>query len=243
MLGVKMFFRKSDLVSDFITIRKYATECDGIVALYTHGNWFRIDLQRQMKCDVPTRIETLHPQHLQTREFRRQWGTNTGLQATPHIWQTCELQSVQLQNLPRSLSATSMKQHKWGPLVIASPAMYFPAAQGMSVAPSGRLPSVRRRPDGSFVLGTSALCYSSERQMMSFMAWWRIELPVERLKTSPQSPSELTASPFILFMSSNSNYEPNLHKHTKLYNAHRPYITKLQWFSTSSDVISILPQI
>src|SRR6218665_2923021 len=36
------------------------------------------------------------------------------------------------------------------------------------VAPSGRLPSVRRRPDGSFMLGTSALC--SERQMISFMA-------------------------------------------------------------------------
>src|SRR6218665_2892207 len=46
---------------------------------------------------------------------------------------------------------------------VASQAMYLPADQGMSVAPS-----VRRRPDGSFMLGTSALC--SERQMISFMA-------------------------------------------------------------------------
>src|SRR6218665_2292738 len=51
---------------------------------------------------------------------------------------------------------------------VASQAMYLPADQGMSVAPSGHLPSVRRRPDGSFMLGTSALC--SERQMISFMA-------------------------------------------------------------------------
>src|SRR6218665_2091361 len=50
---------------------------------------------------------------------------------------------------------------------VASQAMYFPADQGMSVAPSGRLPSFRSRPDGPFVLGTSALC--SERQMISFM--------------------------------------------------------------------------
>src|SRR6218665_425912 len=51
---------------------------------------------------------------------------------------------------------------------VASQAMYLPADQGMSVAPSGRLPSVRRRPDGSSMLGTSALC--SEHQMISFMA-------------------------------------------------------------------------
>src|SRR6218665_1035391 len=41
---------------------------------------------------------------------------------------------------------------------VVSQAMYLPADQGMSVAPSGRLPSIRRRPDGSFMLGTSALC-------------------------------------------------------------------------------------
>src|SRR6218665_3283204 len=51
---------------------------------------------------------------------------------------------------------------------VVSQAMYLPADQGMSVASSGRLPSIRRRPDGSFMLGTSALC--SKCQMISFMA-------------------------------------------------------------------------
>src|SRR6218665_512082 len=48
---------------------------------------------------------------------------------------------------------------------VASQAIYLPADQGMSVAPSSHLPLVRRRPDGSFMLGKSALC--SERQMIS----------------------------------------------------------------------------
>src|SRR6218665_2639894 len=120
------------------------------------GNLFRVDLLRQMKCDVPTPTETLHPQHLQAQEFRRQWGQTHGLQATMHIWQSCEQQPAQLQKPPRLLSATSMMQHKvW--TTVASQAMYLPADQGMSVAPLGRLPSVRRRPDGSLMLGTSAL--------------------------------------------------------------------------------------
>src|SRR6218665_2837855 len=42
------------------------------------------------------------------------------------------------------------------------------ASDSTRVAPSGCLPSVHRRPDGSFMLGTSALC--SECQMISFMA-------------------------------------------------------------------------
>src|SRR6218665_9773 len=45
---------------------------------------------------------------------------------------------------------------------VASQDMHLPADQEMSVAPSGRLPSVRRRPDGSFMLGTSALCRCSK---------------------------------------------------------------------------------
>src|SRR6218665_1830872 len=75
------------------------------------GNFFRVDLRRQMKCDVPTPRETLHPQHLQAQEFRRQWGQTHGLQATMHIWQSCERQPAQLQNLPRLLSVTSIMQH------------------------------------------------------------------------------------------------------------------------------------
>src|SRR6218665_1380035 len=123
-------------------------------------NLFRVDLWRQMKCDVPTPRETLHPQHLQAQEFRRQWGQTHGLQAAMHIWQSCKQQPAQLQNLLYDAAQV------W--TTVASQAMYLPADQGMSVAQSGRLPSVRRRPDGSFMLGTSALC--SERQMISFMA-------------------------------------------------------------------------
>src|SRR6218665_654133 len=51
---------------------------------------------------------------------------------------------------------------------VASQAMYLAANQGMSVAPSGRLPSVRTKPHNSFILITYSLC--TERQMISFMA-------------------------------------------------------------------------
>src|SRR6218665_822903 len=44
-----------------------------------------------------------------------------------HIWQSCEQQHAQLKNLPRLLFATSMMQHKSGPLCTASQAMYLPA--------------------------------------------------------------------------------------------------------------------
>src|SRR6218665_1737692 len=145
-----MFSRKSGLVPGFTTILKCTPECDGIVALHTDGKVLQEEIcfalisgDRMMKCDVPTPRETLHPQHLQAQEFRRQLGQTHGLQATMHIWQSCKQQPAQLQNLLRLLSATSMMQHKCGP-------------------------SVRRRPDGSFMLGTSALC--SECQMISFMA-------------------------------------------------------------------------
>src|SRR6218665_39301 len=33
------------------------------------GNLFRVDLRRQMKCDVPTPRETLHPQHYITLHY------------------------------------------------------------------------------------------------------------------------------------------------------------------------------
>ena len=46
------------------------------------GNRFRVGLRRQMKCAVPTPRETLHPQHLQTQEFWRQWGQTHGLKST-----------------------------------------------------------------------------------------------------------------------------------------------------------------
>src|SRR6218665_2796763 len=129
------------------------------------GNFFRVDLRRQMKCDVPLPRETLHPQHLQAQEFRRQWGQTHGLQATMHIWQSCEQCSAAE---PAEIAVCDKHDAAQVWTTVASQAMYLPADQRMSVAPSGRLPSVRRRPDGSFMFGTSALC--SERQMISFMA-------------------------------------------------------------------------
>ena len=44
--------------------------------------------------------------------------------------------------------------HVW--TLVASQVMYLPAAHGTSVVPSGRLPSLRRSPEGSFELGMSA---------------------------------------------------------------------------------------
>ena len=41
-------------------------------------------------------------------------------------------------------------------MAVKSQAMYFPLAHGTSAAPSGLLPSVLMRPDGSFVQGVSA---------------------------------------------------------------------------------------
>src|SRR6218665_1206159 len=81
MLGVKMFSRKSGLVPGFTIILKCTPECDGAAHGWkgaAGGNFFRVDLRRQMKCDVPTLRETLHPQHLQAQEFRRQWGQTHG---------------------------------------------------------------------------------------------------------------------------------------------------------------------
>src|SRR6218665_2300004 len=88
------------------------------------GNYFRVDIRRQMKCNVPTQRKTLHPQHLQAKEFRRQWGQTHKLQATMHIWQSCEQQPAQLQNLPRLLSATSMMLYKCGPLWHPRPCIF-----------------------------------------------------------------------------------------------------------------------
>src|SRR6218665_1583972 len=63
-----MFSRKSGLVPGFTTILKCTPECDGIVALHIDGKAETDEMR------LPTLRETLHPQHLQAQEFRRQWG-------------------------------------------------------------------------------------------------------------------------------------------------------------------------
>src|SRR6218665_2719839 len=54
--------------------------------------------------------------------------------------------------------------------MMASHARYFQRSQGISVAPSGLLPSSLKSPVGSLVLGTSALV-SARLQIMSLMTW------------------------------------------------------------------------
>src|SRR6218665_2268976 len=57
------------------------------------------------------------------------------------------------------------------------PATYLPLDHGISVAPSGLLPSVRIRPGGSLELGMPA--FERALQMMSLMAARRAALPTD----------------------------------------------------------------
>src|SRR6218665_572770 len=100
MLGVKMFSRKSGLVPGFRTILKCTPECDGIVALHTDGKALQEEISFALISETdemrrPNSERNSAPsllQHLQAQEFRRQWGQTHGLQATMHIWQSCEQQ-------------------------------------------------------------------------------------------------------------------------------------------------------
>src|SRR6218665_921768 len=60
-------------------------------------------------------------------------------------------------------------------IIVASQARYFPRSQGISVVPSGLLPSSLKSPAGSLVLGTSALV--SARQIMSLITWCLSDRP------------------------------------------------------------------
>src|SRR6218665_516902 len=72
-------------------------------------------------------------------------------------------------------------------------AMYFPLAHGTSVAPSGLLPSVLMRPDGSFVQGVSAFVRALHTK--SLTAKCLADLPAECLQTSPWWPLGSAVSP------------------------------------------------
>ena len=52
---------------------------------------------------------------------------------------------------------------------VASHVRDGPLCQGISVRPSGRLPSLRKRPEGSFLTGI--LAEANAREMMSLRAW------------------------------------------------------------------------
>ena len=71
--------------------------------------------------------------------------------------------------------------HVW--MAVASHVIYFPLDQGINVAPSGLLPSVRIKPGGSLELGIPA--FESARQMMSLIAACRAALPTDFLHSKP----------------------------------------------------------
>src|SRR6218665_363456 len=66
-------------------------------------------------------------------------------------------------------------------MAVKSQAMYFPLAHGTSVAPSGLLPSVLMRPDGSFVQGVSAFVRALHTK--SLTAKCLADLPADCLHT------------------------------------------------------------
>src|SRR6218665_2790960 len=74
-------------------------------------------------------------------------------------WRTCYASDSQ--HVPQPLLVPmrtdgGRKPHTCGSMAVKSQAMYFPLAHGTNIAPSGLLPSVLIRPDGSFVQVVSA---------------------------------------------------------------------------------------
>src|SRR6218665_3595303 len=124
MLGVKIFSRKSGPVPGFTTILKCTHESDGIVVLHVDGKALQEEICFANEMRRPNSERKCAPSALQAQEFRRRWGQTHGLQAIMHIWQSCEQQPAQLQNLPRLLSASSMMQHKCGPLWHPRPCIF-----------------------------------------------------------------------------------------------------------------------
>ena len=192
-----MFSRKSGFVPGFTTILKCTPECDGIVALHTDGKALQEEICFALtfgdRWNATSRLrENSAPSAFTGPRVSKAMGTNTwvaGSKAYLAVLRTAACSDAE----PAEIAVCGKYDAAQVWTTVASQAMYLPADQGMSVAPLGRLPSVLRRPDGSFMLGTSALC--RERQMISFMAWWRMERPFESLQTNPWWPSELTASP------------------------------------------------
>ena len=71
-------------------------------------------------------------------------------------------------------------------VTVTSHVTHFPVLHGNCATPSGRLPSVLSRPDGSFTAGMSAL--DNARHSRSFNAWCRADRPVPPLQERPRSP-------------------------------------------------------
>src|SRR6218665_643432 len=78
-------------------------------------------------------------------------------------------------------------------MAVKSQAIFFPLAHGTSVAPSGLLPSVLMRPDGSFVQGVSAFVRALHTK--SLTAKCLADLPADCLQTNPWWPLGSAVSP------------------------------------------------
>src|SRR6218665_1830909 len=111
------------------------------------GNLFRVDLRRQMKCDSQLREKLCTLSFYRPKSFEGNGDKHMGCR------QQCIFGSLADSSLLscRTCRDCCLRQDGTAQVwtTVASQAMYLPADQGMSVAPSGRLPSVRRRPDGS----------------------------------------------------------------------------------------------
>ena len=80
-------------------------------------------------------------------------------------------------------------------VTVTSQASGLRRTHGISVAPSGRIPSVRDRPIGSLVAGMWV--FFTARQIMSFNCEWRMCLREPFLQERPWSPLASTAVPQI----------------------------------------------
>src|SRR6218665_3397074 len=90
------------------------------------GNLFHVDLQRQMKCDVLTPRETLHPQHFAGPRVSKAMGTNTwvaGNNAYLAVLRTAACSAAE----PAEIAVCDKYDAAQVWTTVASQAMYLPA--------------------------------------------------------------------------------------------------------------------
>ena len=78
-------------------------------------------------------------------------------------------------------------------ITVTSHVRHLPFCHGISVTPSGRLPSVRTRPDGSFNAGIPA--WERARATISLTQWCRADLPGACLQEKQWVPRVSTSWP------------------------------------------------
>jgi len=94
---------------------------------------------------------------------------------------------------PASRAAAATYESDNGQMTVTSQVSGFPASQGTRERPSGRFPSDRLRPSGSFVHGMPVETIA--RATKSFSSWCLAGLPGAFLQTKPCSPCASTRAP------------------------------------------------